>query len=176
MVSTTTHLAFIVTIINNISSSHHHRFIYSLSKKLILTALLTIFTNEQKLITGKYNCIKSTLVWKRLYTPNTCLFITPTSQKFDVTCEVIRHDVTLNNSGNIHTSQECVTKTNQNILSHKRADAVVVLASFMKAIRPIINKPLTVPHSKEIAMEIVLTKADDLRSILEDETDIQQQF
>ncbi|CAH1101873.1 unnamed protein product [Psylliodes chrysocephalus] len=61
----------------------------------------------------------SSVVWQQLHMPNTWLFLTDKPTRIAVTCSGIREDVLLNITGIIKLSEDCVIKTNQNILQPK---------------------------------------------------------
>ncbi|CAH1114773.1 unnamed protein product [Psylliodes chrysocephalus] len=66
----------------------------------------------------------SSIVWQQLHMPNTWLFLTDKPTKIAVTCSGIREDVLLNITGFIKLLEDCVIKTNQNILQPKRGSHI----------------------------------------------------
>ena len=59
------------------------------------------------------------LVWKQVYMPNTWLFITKEPTNIALTCNGIREDIVLKNTGIIQIEQNCILKTKQNTLTAK---------------------------------------------------------
>lgn len=118
--------------------------------------------------------IKST-IWKKLYTPNAWMFLSGNKLKVAVICEGIREDVTLNKTGIIQISPNCLIKTNRNILTPKRSDTTAVLGVMVHPIK--VNVSSYSPASNRTISTIdepVLDVYNSLKDLESEETSVEQ--
>lgn len=118
--------------------------------------------------------IQST-IWKKLYTPNAWMFLSGSKVKVAVICDGIREDVTLNKTGIIQISQNCLIKTNKNILTPRRSDTTAVLGVMVHPVK--INVTSYMPASNRTITTIdepVLDVSNNLKKLESEETAIKQ--
>ena len=95
----------------------------------------------------------TSIIWKQLYMPNTWMFITNNPNRIALTCNGIREDITINNTGILQVSQDCIIKTRQNILAPKRTDRIQILAGYGKHVAVNINTTIESHAIKPLEVE-----------------------
>ncbi|KAL1516406.1 hypothetical protein ABEB36_000324 [Hypothenemus hampei] len=77
----------------------------------------------------------NTVIWQQLYTTNTWLFISPNKSRIAITYNGIREEATINRTGIITTSSNCIISTKPITLAPRYTETIPVMAGY---IRPVV--------------------------------------
>ncbi|KAL1492507.1 hypothetical protein ABEB36_010751 [Hypothenemus hampei] len=92
-----------------------------------------------------------------------------------IVCNGERKEVTLNNTGIISISQNCIISTKKTILTPKKSDAATIMASYVKRVAA--NLTVSGTRSKPIsAPEFIMKPFEDLNSVIKDEQKLQDEL
>lgn len=131
-----------------------------LNKNCIVEQLFRTENYTHTQCTSKTYKISTDVVWKQLYMQNTWLFITTKSVAISIVCDGQRKEITIQDVGVLHISENCVIKTLNNILAAKRTTTVTVLASYAKTMNFSINTQILPTNINDISKEeLVLDKS-----------------
>lgn len=119
------------------------------------------------------------IVWKQLYRKNSWLYITEKVRKIALICNGEREDVSLNKTGIIQISQECIIRTKQNILSPRQMMNVRLVEGFTRHI-PINFNTTWQGHRhhdvKKLGDEPIIGLSDEFGRLKDQEMDIQDKI
>lgn len=121
----------------------------------------------------------TSIVWKQLYTSNSWVYVTNKIRRVALICNGIREDITLNNTGIIQISQECIIKTKRNILTPKKTATVRLLEGFTKHVPMSYNATRPAQHHHDVEKlgdEPIIGLSEEFGRLTEQETDIQSEL
>lgn len=115
------------------------------------------------------------IIWKQLQMRNTWMFVVGRPTKIAIICDGDREDVTINSTGIIQITQNCLINTNRNVLAPKRMDTSPAINSYSKPVN-ITILPANVEKAHNIQLEPVLKLQESLSNIATEEEEIQEQL
>jgi len=134
----------------------------------------TIFTTTVNNTCSHHKFHVPGLMWKRLYLPNTWLFIAIQPTRIAVICNGEREDIWLNNTGIIQVAQECYMESQKNVLKPKLTIAARGIAAFHMPVN--LNVTMTLPPKKKKPLELepYFKEDDEFGKILHEEFLLQE--
>ncbi|XP_031359034.1 uncharacterized protein LOC116182632 [Photinus pyralis] len=109
------------------------------------------------------------LIWKQLYATNTWMFITNQSTRIAISCSGERQEITINATGIIRISQDCLLKTKKSILNPKRDKKLSVLGSYIKQFNKPYNHTRSTQQITKVIEESIFHAEDSFKQLKDEE-------
>ncbi|XP_031342802.1 uncharacterized protein LOC116170471 [Photinus pyralis] len=109
------------------------------------------------------------LIWKQLYATNTWMFITNQSTRIAISCSGERQEITINATGIIRMSQDCLLKTKKSILNPKRDKKLSVLGSYIKQFNKPYNHTRSTQQITKVIEESIFHAEDSFKQLKDEE-------